>query len=95
MLKPAFGASMIPAMLTRREVNGLRTLLALSQDRADSPSVTNNDHAMPAFCGRGRSTLRVCREYPRRHILLASGVRTVAALARHDLVIPHVATFLG
>jgi pimeloyl-ACP methyl ester carboxylesterase len=100
VLQQAYGPIMTPAMLTRQEANDLQALLALSQDRTDFsdvlPTITTR---CLLFVGEADPRLTGVRESARsiRDATFFSLPECghVAAVGRHDLVIPHVTTFLA
>jgi pimeloyl-ACP methyl ester carboxylesterase len=100
MLKQAYGLYMTPAMLERHRANDLQALLALSQDRTDFSDVfpTMNVPCL-LFVGEADPRLAGVRESANAindaTFFSLPECGHVAALARRDLVLPHVTAFLS
>lgn len=98
-LKQAYGPFMTPGMLARHEANDLEALLALSQDRSDFSEILSG-MTMPCllFVGEDDPRLNGVREcaqkIPDAAFFSLPGCGHVAGLARHDLVLPHVTSFI-
>ncbi len=99
LLKQAYGHFMTPAMLARHEANDLAALLALSQDRTDFSEVLPT-MKMPCLLFVGEDDPRLtgvresARNIPGAAFFSLPGCGHAIALARHDLVLPHVTAFL-
>ena len=100
LVKQAYGAFLTPDILARHEANDLVALLALSQDRTDISGVLST-MTMPCllFVGEDDPRLNGVREsaqnIPDATLFSLPGCGHAAGLARHDLVLPHVTTFLN
>jgi pimeloyl-ACP methyl ester carboxylesterase len=99
-LKQAYGAFMTPDVLARVEANDLTALLASSHDRTDFSDVLPT-MIMPCllFVGEDDPRLNGAREsarnIPRATFLSLPGCGHLTALARHELVRPHIRAFLN
>ena len=100
LVKQAYGLFLTPDILARHEANDLVALLALSQDRTDISDVLPT-MTMPClfFVGEDDPRLNGVREsaqnVPDATLFSLPGCGHVAGLARHDLVLPHVTSFLN
>jgi pimeloyl-ACP methyl ester carboxylesterase len=100
MVKQAYGPFLTPGILARHEANDLEALLASSQDRSDFSEMLST-MTMPCLLFVGEddprlNAVRACSQIvPDAAFYSLPGCGHVAALARHDLVSPHVTAFLG
>jgi pimeloyl-ACP methyl ester carboxylesterase len=98
-LQQVYGSNMTPAILERHKANDLEALLALSQDRTDFSDVLPT-MTMPVLLFVGESDPRLpgvrrCADAIKGATFFSlPECGHVAALARHDLVLPHVTEFL-
>ena len=99
ILQQAYGSYMTPGVLARHKANDLQALLAMSQDRGDFSDVLPA-MTMPVLLFVGEADprfpqVRRCAETIKAATFFSlPECGHVAALARHDLVLPHVKEFL-
>jgi pimeloyl-ACP methyl ester carboxylesterase len=98
-LKQAYGPFMTPDVLARLEANDLTALVASSHDRTDCSDVLPT-MIMPCLLFAGEDDPRLdgvresARNIPGATFLSLPGCGHLAALACHELVLPHVTAFL-